>query len=75
LWLGTVKQNAEDMISKGRSLRGIKHNKAKLTEKDVFKIRELAGIKAWTQKKIGELFNITAGHVNNIIKRRVWSHI
>jgi len=74
LWAGTTQQNTRDMVIKGRSLRGEKQNGAKLTEQDVIKIRKLnkEGIQ---QNKIAEMFNVFAGHINNIIKRRVWKHI
>lgn len=74
LWLGSVKDNAIDMIQKNRSLKGEKHNLVKVTEGDIIAIRKmhLLGI---AQNKIAELFGLTAGHLNNIIKRRVWKHI
>lgn len=74
LWVGTTQENTQDMVNKGRSLRGEKQNLAKLTKEDVLKIREL-GSQGMVQWKIGEMFNLTAGHVNNIIKRRAWQHV
>lgn len=41
LFLGTDKENASDMINKGRSLRGEKHKLAILTESDVLEIRRV----------------------------------
>ena len=72
LWLGITQQNTEDMVKKGRSLYGEKHSKSKLCFNDILIIRHLNTLKKWTQKKIAEMFNITPGHVNNIIKNRVW---
>ena len=40
LELGTVKDNHRDMVERGRSTRGIKHPKNKLTEKEVREIRK-----------------------------------
>ena len=74
LWIGTTQENTQDMINKGRSLHGENHLKAKITKEDVLKIREL-GSKGMAQWKIGEMFNLTAGHVNNIIKKRAWQHV
>lgn len=74
LWIGTTQENTQDMINKGRSLYGEKQNKAKLTDKDVLEIRKL-GLEGVTQIKIAEKFNLTPGHVNNILRRRAWLHI
>ena len=38
LFLGSIKDNAEDMVKKGRSMFGSKHHKAKLSEGRVRKI-------------------------------------
>lgn len=74
LWLGTTQENAKDMVEKNRSLRGEKHIKSKVTEADVIAIRKmnLLGI---AQIKIAQVFGLTSGHLNNIIKKRAWKHI
>jgi len=71
LWIGTSAENSKDSFDKGRTLRGERNPRSKLKKEDVIKIRTLSKT-PMTQKHIGELFNITAGHVNNIIKNRVW---
>lgn len=39
LFLGTAKDNSEDMVSKGRSNRGERNGQSKLSESDVYSIR------------------------------------
>jgi len=74
LWLGTTQENTADMVKKNRSLRGEKSTMAKVTEADVIAIRKLNSLNI-AQNKISKMFNLTAGHINNIIKKRVWKHI
>lgn len=49
------------------------YGRVKLTENDVVRIRELATIKS--RKEIAELYNVTQGNINAIIRRRIWKHI
>lgn len=74
IFLGTTQHNTEDMMKKGRSMKGEKHPKAKLTKENVLDIRRLhkEGIK---QTKIAEMFNVLASYINCIIKKRTWKHI
>lgn len=67
LFLGTAKQNCQDMLSKGRRA----HWKAKLTLDDVMEIRTLheSGESATS---LAEQFNISAGHASQIIRGKVW---
>jgi len=75
LWIGTTQENTADMILKGRSLFGEKHNKAKLSCDDILYIRELNKIKKYNQLEIAKMFNVTSGHINNIVKNRVWRKV
>lgn len=70
LWLGTHKQNMQDMHDKGRIF-------TKLTAYQVHKIRD-----AWSVNKLKgfgtelcKKYNITPGHLSNIVNRRIWKHI
>jgi len=75
LWLGTIQENNQDRMNKNRTLFGELHPKSKLKIKDIIKIRKLNSDKNYSQLKISKLFKISSGHVNNIIKRRVWNHV
>jgi predicted XRE-type DNA-binding protein len=71
LFLGTSKDNAEDMVIKGRSCRGNKNARAILTQDDVIAIRRAAG----TQREIADRFGISRPHVSSILSCRRWSHV
>lgn len=76
LFLGTQKDNVQDMYRKGRaaSVAGENHPAARLTKKDVFKIRELKqqGVAA---KIIASLYGVTNNYIYDIINRRAWAHV
>lgn len=73
LYLGTAKNNSEDMVRDKRSTAGERNPSSKLTEKDVFEIRNLRGTKSVTQ--IAELFNVGRETIRRIINRERWAHI
>ncbi len=70
LFLGTKKDNTQDMMRKGRGLVGEKNGQSKLTNLQAQEIRELAKTKQYTQKQIGLMFGITASTVNAIFNER-----
>lgn len=76
LFLGTAKDNSRDMIKKGRGKNqfkpGEKHWKAKLTDKQVLKIKKLASQKKMPHGEIGRLFNVHQSCISRIAngKRR-----
>lgn len=76
LFIGTQKDNIDDMVNKNRHkpLIGEKHGSSKLTEKDVLEIRRLRK-EGMTRKKISEKFLISRGYVYEIVVRRSWNHI
>jgi hypothetical protein len=72
LWIGTSEDNSRDRDSKGRTLSGAFHPMVKLNKEYVDEIRRLSESSEMSQVKIASLFNISSGHVNNIVKYRVW---
>jgi len=76
LFLGTRKDNAEDMISKNRqpNLKGEHSGHSKLTETDIMFIRNYPRYKGY-QKDLARKFNISHQHVSAIINRKTWTHI
>lgn len=72
LFLGTHKENSEDMITKGRSAIGSRNGRAKLTDADVVKIRS---IKGQSQYKIASMFGIDQTMVGNILRKQNWKHV
>lgn len=67
LFLGTLDENNQDMISKGR------HNPAyKLGPKDAIKIRALYKSRRLTQKEIADRFKISRPYVSVIVNNKRW---
>ena len=74
LFLGTSKDNQQDMKSKGRHLYGERNTEHKLTEDAVRKIKQLVsdGI---SQSKIADMFGIQQMTVSRIKRGQRWSHV
>lgn len=77
LWLGTNKQNMEDMTSKGRQFqpKGSLHGEAKLTEWKVQRILQLFITGHWSYKMLAERFGVTNTKIGQIIKGKAWLHV
>jgi hypothetical protein len=71
LFLGTQKQNLQDMAAKGRSTRGEKNARAKLTEEQVKQIRAISGSNSF----IAKLFNTSSSNINLIKSKKRWTHV
>lgn len=76
LFLGTQKDNMQDMNNKNRrnDAIGSKHPTAKLSEKQVLEIRELHK-KGILTSKLAKLFNTPYMTIASVIKRKSWKHI
>jgi len=74
LFLGTQKQNIEDMVRKGRASMGEKAGGAKLTSDQVIEIRSLhkSGVK---QNVIARQFGMGKMEISRIVRRLRWAHI
>jgi len=69
LFLGTNRDNINDMVNKGRSLSGIKNPAAKLTEDDVSNIRnDLRPIRI-----IAKDYNVGKSQIHNIKTNTSWT--
>lgn len=74
LWLGTDADNLADKINKGRQARGERVLSAKLTEADIpeiFRLRQ----QGLFYREIAKRFNVTTGHIGDVLKRKVWAHV
>jgi DNA-binding transcriptional regulator YiaG len=69
-FLGTPKRNAEDMVEKGRSLRGERNPKAKLDEQAVREIRASSG----SNPAIARRFGVSASTIHKIRTGQSWRH-
>ncbi len=84
LFLGTLQDNSDDMIAKGRhamqqhperALKGSQNSNAKLTEKDVLVIRTRYAAGGITQPALAVEYGVSAPVITNIINRKSWRHI
>lgn len=78
LWVGTKKDNTQDMVSKGRngygSIYGKDNYNSKLAERDIPKIRRMLGL-GYSQKHIGDVFGVSDMAINHIKKGKNWKGV
>ena len=76
LFLGTQKENMDDMWVKGRGQRGKAHYQAKVTEDDVRWIRRsLAAQNGKGVRAIGRLLNLPHQLISDIYTFKTWKHV
>ena len=75
LFLGTAKENTQDMMSKGRGKytthSGENNAKSKLTQAEVDEIRRRYGA-GESRGSIAKDFNVTPKHITQVAKGRCW---
>lgn len=74
LFLGTQKQNLQDMASKGRSTWGEKNPQAKLTEEQVKEIKR-GFAQGKTDSELSMQFDMARQTINNIRNNKLWSYV
>lgn len=75
LFLGTHADNMADMAAKGRSLRGKRHNMARLSDADVLEIRHLWAVGGTTQVELGKQFGVDKRDISAIVRGLIWQHL
>lgn len=80
LFLGTHRQNMEDMARKGRSdknwkVRGSDSCHSRLSAGQVLEIRRLYATGAHSQRDLARQFDVSQPAIKCITKRQVWRHI
>lgn len=80
LFLGTHKENMEDMAKKGRSsrtwkVRGSDATPSRLSADQVLEIRRLYATGAYSQRSLARQFGVSQPAIKCITKRQVWRHI
>lgn len=89
LFIGTDKDNVHDMWAKGRGKsnfhenhpfvknpkKGEKHTMAKLTEAQVYRIKELYATGGMTLKEISVMYNMSIAPISNIVTGKSWKHL
>lgn len=75
LFLGTNRDNHADCVKKGRSRRGSKSNKAKLTESQVLEIRNAYTGKWGHQTELSKLYGVSTWVISSIVRGESWKHV
>lgn len=76
LFLGTKKDNTQDMILKGRKIdfKGEDHPNSVLTEDNIKEIFSLYR-DGYTQTEIADQFHVTQVCISSILSRKIWKHV
>lgn len=75
LFLGTRKDNNQDMTDKGRRVKDYHLSNNKLTVDDVVEIKKLLLNKNYTQVEIAEKFNVSRSAIQRIHYNEAWYNI
>jgi len=72
LFLGTAQDNATDKVNKDRQLKHETHPAAKLTKKQVNRIKLLLKCNKYFHREIAEHFSVCAGTISAISRSEIW---
>lgn len=75
LFLGTVKENQQDMATKGRSTKGEKNRAAKLTDAQVRALRLEYAQGGITMYRLAKNHGLNNQHVWKIVRRLLWRNL
>jgi len=74
-FLGTVPDNNEDKVKKGRQAKGSKVHGAKLNEADIPEIRKDLKEGSLTQQEIAAKFGVSKVQISRIKLGKTWAHV
>ena len=76
LFLGTAKDNTQDMLAKGRGAPGCQYGennpKSRVTWDEVREMRDLHATQDATQRELAEKFGISQSAVSYILNKKTW---
>jgi hypothetical protein len=75
LYYGTPKQNAEDSVKNGHTLKGAAVNTAKLTDAKVRQMRKLRAENQLTTTELVSKFGVCRSSVKYILAGTTWKHV
>jgi DNA-binding XRE family transcriptional regulator len=77
LFLGTQLENIADKVKKGRAhhMKCEANGNAKLTNKDVYNIREMYADCLYTQKELAEKYNMSESMIGLIVRGKYWQEV
>jgi len=74
-FLGTLQDNMDDMVAKGRSLKGESQPMAKLTSEDIKTIRRKYKPRKYSQQRLADEYGVNQTLISAIVRRKTWKHI
>ncbi len=75
LFLGTHQDNMNDIVAKGKQLKGENHHFAKLTEEQVKNIRYKSSILGYTQMELAQEYNTHQTNISLICAHKIWRYV
>jgi len=72
---GSVMDNKQDQLRRGRQPRGSAHGRAKINEAQVVEIRQLHRERGMIPRELGEMYGVSTAAVEFIVKRQTWRHV
>lgn len=77
LFIGTAKDNIDDMLRKGRDRHrhGEAHRDARLTEQQVRDIRANKALCRVSDRELGERYGVSNVAISRIVRRITWKHV
>lgn len=75
LFLGTNRDNTNDMLAKGRSAKGERHGNSRLTSESVLAIRKMREEEGKSFRDIGVAFGICKEAARQVCARKRWGHV
>ena len=75
LFLGSNLTNVDDMIAKGRNVRGEQVGSSKLTTANIRDIRQQYAAGGISQERLGKLYGVSQFCVSAIVRRKWWKHV
>ena len=75
LFLGTVRDNVDDSVRKGRHTRGSRNGTSKLTEIDIPWIRFAREYAGASFGRIAKAYGVTERAIMNITQGKNWTHV
>jgi hypothetical protein len=73
LFPGTNRDNVDDMMAKGRQVRGEKNGRAKLTGGEVAEIRAEYANGVLTQGMLADVYGVSQFVVSTVVSRKRWN--
>jgi hypothetical protein len=77
LFLGTPKDNTEDMVRKGRYVAPPPHRPTslKLDDAKVREMRRLAKDDRYSLSRLSSIFLVSTNVVSRVLRRKLWAHV